>query len=177
MAITAGYTVDCANGACTAGVKSITIVNAQDLDTTVGSNGFTAGATGIFTAVTLLGGATGYEFKGTKFTAEFRENGQIGENPCAYSVTQEVEMTFPCNDVELRNALEELKGQNCCGMVIFIEFYSGVPKVIGYIDELTAVMQTSTATSGKALTDSKQTVVTFQCITTEYAKNYTGTLP
>jgi hypothetical protein len=177
MAITTGYSVDCTNGSCSGGITKIYLANKQDIDTSVGTQGFTVGGTGEFTAVTMQALKVFFEVTPTRFTGEFREEGAANDNPCNYAFTQEVEFTISCNDLDARNFIDELKNQNCCGIVAIVERTDGTLWTIGYLTNQFMIMQTSSATSGKALTDSNQTVITLQAIAAEPAKIFTGVVP
>jgi len=177
MALTAGYTISCATANCTGGVKTLYFTNKDDIDTTVGTEGFTPGATGIFTAVTMDALKVFFDYDFQDFTGEFRENAAPTENGCAQVVTQELEFTFPCNTVEGRNALEQIFSAVCCGMVAIVEMFDGTSWAVGYLDKRHLKLLSTTGTSGKALSDSKQTTIVLQCITTELAHKFTGTVP
>ena len=177
MAITGGIGVTCTSAGCSGGISKFYVANKEDIDATVGVNGFTAGATGIFTAVTMVALAVFFEVVPTRFTGEFRENGAAGENPCNYAYTQELEFTLPCNTVTERNFIAELQSQNCCGMVVIAEKTDGTLWAMGYLTNQFMIMQTSAATSGKTLTDSNQAVITLQTLAVEPAKQFTGTVP
>lgn len=177
MALTAGLTISCATANCVGGVKTLYLANESDIDTTVGTNGFTAGTTGIFTAVTMDALKVFYEFGFQDYTGEFRQNAAPTENGCSQVITQEIEVTFPCNTVEVRNALEEIFSSVCCGVVGIIELFDGTMWTIGYLDKRHLKLLSTTGTSGKALSDSQNTVLVLQAITTELAKKFTGTVP
>jgi len=176
MALTAGYSISCATNNCVGGISNIWLANKDDLDTTVGVGGFTAGTTGIFTAMTMLATKVFYEFGFQDFTGEFRENAAPTENGCAQAITQEIEFTFPCNTVEARNAIEQIFSAVCCGLVAVIEKFDGSLWAIGYLDKRHLKLLSTTGTSGKAITDSQQTTIVLQAITTELARQFTGTV-
>ena len=178
MALTTGYAVDCANGGCSGGIVRIYLANKQDLDDTVGVNGFTEGTQGIFTAVTMLLAKVFYEVVPVRFSASFNESGAQGENNCTYAYTQDIAFTMPCTqDVDSRNFIEDMQGQNCCGMVAIVEYTDGNYKAVGYLTNQFVTMSASEATSGAALTDANQVVVTLQTVAVEPARVFTGTVP
>jgi hypothetical protein len=182
MAITAGYAFNCTTGACASGIRAIYLANAQDLDRSVGyqNSGFTetAPGSGIFNAVTMDSGTDyfwKYEFQ--DFTGELRENAEPAEGNCTYQVSQEIELTIPCKSAALRNRLEELKSQSCCGIVAIVENMAGQMFAVGYLDKRHLKVLSTTATSGKALTDANNVVIILQALTTEYMHIFTGTIP
>lgn len=177
MALTAGLTLSCTTANCVGGLAKLWLANSQDIDTTVGTQGFTAGTTGIYTGVTMQPLKYFWEFEYQDFTGEFRENAAPTENGCAQVVTQELEVTFPCNTVDQRNALQEIFSAVCCGLVAIVEKFDGTKWVIGELDKRHLKLLSTTGTSGKALSDSQQTVLVLQAITTELASKFTGTPP
>lgn len=178
MALTAGYLVSCTTSNCVGGVKSIYLANQDDLDTTVGYelSGFTLAA-GVFTTVTMDLGKVFYRFEGQDFTLEFRENAAPTPNGCGQVVTQELELTFPCNTTALRTALDEIFSSVCCGVVAIVEKFDGTFWAVGYLDKRHLKLLSTTATSGKALADAQNTVLVLQAITTELSTEFTGTVP
>jgi len=178
MALTAGYLVSCDTANCVGGFKKLWLANKDDIDQTVGylDSGFTL-AGGVFTTVTMVGLAVFFEFEGQDFTLEFRESAAPTENGCAQVITQEIEMTFPCNTTALRTALQELFSSVCCGVVAIIEKFDGSFWTIGYLDKRHLKLLSTTGTSGKALSDSQNTVLVLQALTTELATEFTGTVP
>ena len=178
MALTTGFAVDCANGGCSGGIVRIFLANKQDLDTGVGVNGFTEGTQGIFTAVTMNALAVFYQVDPVRFSASFNESGAQGENNCTYAYTQDIAFTLPCTqDVDTRNFIEDMQNQNCCGMVAIVEYTDGTYKAVGYLTNQFVTMNTSEATSGTALTDANQVVVTLQTLSVEPARVFTGAVP
>lgn len=176
MALTMGLTLSCSTSNCVGGLKKLWLANSQDIDTSVGTEGFTTGATGIYTAVTMQPLKYFWEFEYQDFTGEFRENAAPTENGCAQVVTQEIDVTFQCNTVEVRNALEEIFSSVCCGLVAIVEKFDGTKWVVGELDKRHLKLLNTTGTTGKALSDSQQTVLVLQAITTELAHKFTGTV-
>jgi len=177
MSITAGFGITCATSNCPAGIARVYLANKDDIDTTVGIGGFTAGTTGIFTAVTMNGADTFFEFDFQDYTAEVREEPTPNANGCGYSWQQQLEMTFPCWTVEARNALDELVNSSCCGLVAIVERFDGSSWAFGYLEKRHLKVLSAPAVTGKAITDSQSMVLTFQAITTEPMRSFTGTVP
>lgn len=171
-----GYVLTCSDS-CAAGVKAIHLAKASDIDTTVGTEGFTAGATGIFTAVTMNGVEVFKTYDYQDFTAEFREAPTPNTNGCSYSVQQEIELTIPCWTVAGRNAIAELEANSCCGLVALVEFTDGTVVAAGYLARQHFKLTSAPFATGKALTDSQSWVITLTAQTTEHAKSFTGTIP
>lgn len=178
MALTAGFIPSCLTASCVGGVKSIYLANADDIDTSVGYllSGFTLAAD-VFTTVTMVGLGVFYKFEGQDFTLEFRENAAPTANGCGQSITQELELTFPCNTTELRTALQEIFSSVCCGVVAIVEKFDGTFWAVGYLSKRQLKLLSTTGTSGKALADAQNTVLVLQAITTELATEFTGTVP
>lgn len=171
MSLTAGLTLVCADLNCPGGMSKLYLANKDDVTS------FTAGGTGEYTAVTMNGLAVFFEFDFQDFTGEFRENSAINENGCGFTVTDEVEVTFPCHTLEVRNSIEEMFSASCCGMIAIVELFDGSLWVIGELDKRHVKVQSTTGTTGKAISDSSNTVLLLQCITTQLAYKFTGVVP
>jgi hypothetical protein len=171
MALTEGLVISCSTNNCVGGISNLYLANESDVVS------WTPGTTGVYTAVVMDGGALFYEFGFQDFTGEFRENGAPTENGCAQVITQEIEATFPCNTVAVRNALEELFSSVCCGVIAIVKKFDGTMWVVGELDKRHLKFLSSTGTSGKALSDSQQTTLVLQALTTELAHQFTGTVP
>lgn len=181
MSLTGGFAVDCSTAGCSGGIANIYLANKQDIDTTVGTQGFTLAVDGTFSAVTMVAGPPAgvfYQFTPVRFTGEFREEGAAGENNCIYAYTQEIEFTLACTqDNDVRAVVAELQSQNCCGMVAIVEYTDGTYKAVGYLANQFLAMTTSSATSGKQLTDPNQVVITLSGQAIEPSRIFTGTVP
>lgn len=177
MALT-GFVLSCENANCPGGIRNLWLIEPADIDQSVGdrNTGFTLDTAGIYDAVTLNGAAVWSNYGFQDYTGEFRQNGAINANGCGSTVTQEIEITFPCSTVEVRNVIEEIKAAACCGLVAIVEKTDGSSWVVGYLNKQRLKFLSSTETSGKALSDPQATVLIMQCIAIENAYEYTGTI-
>lgn len=173
MAITAGYTFTCSTQDCVGGVAKLWVVDKDKVAS------WTPGTTGIYSAAVMTnpGVDVFFEFEFQDFTGEFRQTSAPNEGNCGYTVTQEIEATFQCQDVLVRNALEELMSSSCCGMVAVIELFDGTKWTVGELSKRHLKVLSTTGTTGKALADSSNVVLVLQAITTELAHKFTGSVP
>lgn len=173
-----GYVLECAGANCPGGISNLWLIEAADIDQAVGdrNTGFALDTTGIYDDVALQLGAVWANYGFQDYTGEFRQNSAINANGCGSTVTQEIEITFPCSTVEVRNVIEEIKASACCGLVAIVEKFDGSRWVVGYLDKQRVKFLSSTEASGKALSDSQATVLILQCIAIENAYEYTGTI-
>lgn len=168
--LTAGIDLLCADACCSGGINRIWIAKREDIDT------ITRGVNDEVTGVTMVVGPPAgvfYEIKYLEFTAAFNESTTQENNNT--SVDQTVEFTIPCGDDTLRQRLQELLNC-CCGMVVIVEYMGGFTKIIGdNVDLLYGRVKVRSieGTSGAALSDPNQQVVTIGTFAAKLAVEFT----
>lgn len=165
--LTAGITVDCSNSCCSGGINRIFIAKKDDIDV------ITRGANDEVTAITMLLAAVFFEVQYLDFSAAFNESTTVENNNV--SIDQTLEFTEACWTDALRVSLQELLNC-CCGMVVIFELMDGTTVIMGDNVNLffgKVKMRSIEGTSGAALADPNQQVVTLGTFSARLAVEFT----
>lgn len=169
----------CSLGACQGGVKRIGIIDREDITSFTYDTGITPEKAQPITAIVFEPSATVKQFVFEKETKQLTETGTT--NKCSTTYEQSLAGTYLCPNVqEFITASAELEESSCCGMVVFVEFFSGVTKVIGDIEDFEAEVDTIVLDSGAALEDQQTGIITVKCKSPKQAVIFTAgfdTLP
>jgi len=118
-----------------------------------------------------------YEFE--KNTVEFKES-TARENGST-KVTKTIEFMLPKMSQESRDTVEEIMIASNCGLVAIVEDNNSQKWVVGYTvkhkKDKPLELQTSEATTGKAITDANGDTVILIAEDTERSRTFTGTVP
>ena len=168
--LTAGITVDCTTSCCSGGVNRIWIAKLDDVATV------TRAADDAISAITMGVGLVFYEIVPLEFTSLFNQEVTVENNNVSNDIT--LEMTFPCQDDDLRERLQEILNC-CCGMALIVELTNGY--TLGVIAQTGADLdlkfgkvkaRSMSSTSGAALSDANQIVVTLGAFSNRLAVEF-----
>lgn len=170
MTLTAGLTQLCE--ARSGGLIQVFLANRDDVST------FTL-AGGVYTGVTMVGGAVFFKFEFEQDTAErrevsVRENGSI-------KVTHDLEFFGAKLKTALRDRIQEILEASACGMVAIVKDANDLKWVQGYSEsfllERPLKLLSDTSGSGKLLTDLNGSTVILQSEDKTKDVEFTGVVP
>lgn len=174
--LTTGISYSCSTACCSGGVNRIWIAKLDDIDTV------TRGTADEVTAITMTGG-TGvfYEVIPLEYTSNFNQSVTVENNNTSNDIT--LDFTLPCPDATIRERVQEILNC-CCGMAIVVELLSGqtlcvIAKTNSDQDLTFGKVKPRSIefTSGAALADSNQFVVTLGAFSAKLAVEFTTTVP
>ena len=174
--LTTGITVDCSTSCCSGGVNRIYLAKLDDVDTV------TRGTADEVTAITMTGGtAVFYEIVPLEFTSNFNQSGTLENNNFSNDIT--LDFTIPCLDDTNRQRIQEILNC-CCGMAVVVELISGqtwcvIAKTNADLDLKFGKVKARSIefTSGAALADANQIVVTLGAFSSKLAVEFGTTVP
>lgn len=171
--LTAGIAVDCTTSCCSGGVNRIWIAKLEDIATV------TRAADDAVSAIVMeVGPPAGvfYEIIPLEFTSTFTQSGTQENNNTSNDIT--LEMTFPCQDDDLRERIQEILNC-CCGMALIVEYTNGytvcvIAQTDAGLDLKFGKVKTRSfeATSGAALSDPNQIVLTLGAFSNRLAVEF-----
>lgn len=165
--LTAGITVDCTNSCCSGGINRIFVAKKDDIDV------ITRGTDDEVTGITMLLAAVFFEIQYLDFSAVFNESTTVENNNV--SIDQTLEFTEACWTDALRISLQELLNC-CCGMVVIFELMDGTTIILGDNVNLffgKVKVRSIEGTSGAALADPNQQVITLGTFSAKLAVEFT----
>lgn len=176
--LTEGISVDCSVSCCSGGVNRIWIAKLDDIDTV------TRGTADEVTAIAMVVGPPAgvfYEIVPLEFTSNFNQSGTLENNNFSNDIT--LDFTIPCLDDATRQRIQEILNC-CCGMAIVVELISGqtwcvIAKTDADLDLKFGKVKARSIefTSGAALADANQIVVTLGAFSSKLAVEFQPTVP
>jgi hypothetical protein len=128
-------------------------------------------------------GGTGvfYEIVPLEFTSNFNQSVTVENNAVSNDIT--LDFTIPCPNDDLRERLQEILNC-CCGMAIVVELIEGtkwsvIAKTGADLDLKWGKVKARSMefTSGAALADANQVIVTLGAFSNKLAVEFTTTVP
>lgn len=171
--LTAGISVDCSVSCCSGGVNRIFLAKLDDIDTV------TRDTDDSITAITMVAGPPAgvfYEIVPLEFTSNFNQSVTQENNNTSNDIT--LDFTIPCLTDDIRERIQELLNC-CCGIAIIVELTNGVVwSVIAQTDANLDLkfgkvkVRSAEFTSGAALSDANQIVVTLGAFSNRLAVEF-----
>ena len=166
--LSTGILAPCSDACCSGGINRIAIAKLEDVTS------LTRDATDAVTAIVMNGVAVFYEIKYLDFSASLTQSVTVENNNT--SIDQVVEFTIPCWSDTNRQRLQELLNC-CCGNIVIVELMDGKTIILADPESLIwgkMKIRTIEQTTGAALADPNQQVVTLGTFAAKYAVEFTG---
>jgi hypothetical protein len=163
--LTTGISLSCSTS-CAGGLDKFYLASIDD----IASLTIVAGEV---TVITMVGGASFFEFTPYQETGSFTETGE--RTNCNTVITQTLVGSFPCHSQDVRDSIAELQAC-CCGFVVIHVENGGSRWIWGTTNTLTtlgigfpAQLTNFELTTGTAINDQNQATITLTARTTVQA--------
>lgn len=172
MVLTAGLTRICASRS--GGLITLYLANVDDV-TSLTLNG----ATGEYTAVTMVATKVFYKFDFKQDSGQRKESGKMTNG--AFSVEHMIEVYMEDLNQTTRNRMQDVADASTCGMIAIVKDANARMWVVGYNEKFTKErplkLDTNEGDSGKAFTDANGNTMVLKSTDNEYDRTFTGSVP
>lgn len=170
--LTSGFLINCTNLSSVGGISAIWLANRDEVASITETNGDV-------TVVTMTSGDVFFPVQFVPNTAAYNETGEPTANGFSFLFNKEITFSLSRLDLASRNFVQKLAGC-ACGLVVIFTDQNGNSFISGFEanDALRAFrINADATTTGTALADSNEVVVTLSVSSREKAKLFTGVVP
>lgn len=168
MCLTTGYSLDCNNSATIGGISRVWITDRANVTALVPS--VAPAPLGQIASITMSGVTVFKEIEFMPDSSFFNDNGNRPSSS-TYLFNQELNITIPNNNRNLRNFIMEL-AKCTCGFVVIVEYATGYRVVAGFHSQKFRSLRLASNenVSGTASADANQATISLTCDALELAQ-------